>query len=251
MAGYLELLNKRFPEVMKEAGGKDLQHQPVFATLSLSLDNLAQTDGSALELLKAAAFLPPDAIPEEIFTEGAEQFPDALQAAASDEFAWNNAIGAALSFSLLERKRDEKIIAVHRTVQEVAKARMSAEERKQWAEQVVRAVNAAFPDVEFAVWDKCERLVPSAQACAALVDEYQLSSTEAARLLNQTGYYLWQRARYAEAEPLCRKSLAICEQVYGPIIRKSPPASATWPSCCRSTNRLERGRAADPAGADN
>ena len=73
-----------------------------------------------------------------------------------------------------------------------------------------------FPHVEFEVWDKCERLVPSAQACAALLDEYGLSSPEAARLFNQAGYYLWQRARYAEAEPLYRRSLAIDEKALGP-----------------------------------
>ena len=55
--------------------------------------------------------------------------------------------------------------------------------------------------VEFAVWDKCERLAPSAQVCATLVDEYHLSSPQAARLLNHAGYYLRERARYAEAEP--------------------------------------------------
>ena len=38
---------------------------------------------------------------------------------------------------------------------------------------------------------------------------------EAARLLNQAGYYLRKRARYQEAEPLCRRALAICESALG------------------------------------
>ena len=38
------------------------------------------------------------------------------------------------------------------------------------------------------------------------MDEYSLSFPEAARLLNQAGYYLRERARYAEAEPLMRRA---------------------------------------------
>ena len=75
-------------------------------------------------------------------------------------------------------------------VQAVAKSRMSAEERAQWAEQVVRAVNTAFPKVEFEFWDKCERLVPSAQVCVALVDEYQLVVHRGGAPSDKAGYYL-------------------------------------------------------------
>ena len=38
---------------------------------------------------------------------------------------------------------------------------------------------------------------------------------EAALLLNQAGYYLRQRARYQEAEPLWRRALAIRESALG------------------------------------
>ena len=219
---YLTLLKQRFDELAKRRGGLDSDHLSVAATFETSIEKLGKpkdpkdrSGPAAAELLNAAAFLPPDAIPEEVFTEGAAQFGPVLQAAASDALKWNEAIGAAFKFSLLERNPQKKTLAVHRMVQAVARSRMSAEERRSWAEQLVRAVDAAFPYVEFAVWDKCERLTPSAQACAALVDEYQLSSTEAARLLNQAGYYLWHRARYAEAEPLYRRALAISEKSLG------------------------------------
>src|SRR5260370_5842835 len=38
---------------------------------------------------------------------------------------------------------------------------------------------------------------------------------EAAALLKQTGWYLAERVRYAEAELLLQRSLAICEQQLG------------------------------------
>ncbi len=39
---------------------------------------------------------------------------------------------------------------------------------------------------------------------------------EAARLLNQAGYYLDEHAQYTEAEPLYQRALAICEKTLGP-----------------------------------
>ncbi len=215
LGDYLTLLRNRGKELLERRGGLDSDHLSVAATYLTSLDKLAKENPAAAELMQAVAFLVPDAIPEEIFLEGAAQFGPVLQAAASDPIKWDEAIAAAFKFSLLERNPG-KLLAVHRMVQAVAKWRMADEERTQWAERVVRAVNAAFPYIEFAVWDKCERLVPSAQVCVALVDEYSLSFPEAARLLSQAGYYLRQRARNSEAEPLYRRALAMDEQSYGP-----------------------------------
>jgi Tfp pilus assembly protein PilF len=39
---------------------------------------------------------------------------------------------------------------------------------------------------------------------------------EAARLLNNTGYYLNDHAQYEQAKPLYERALAIREQVLGP-----------------------------------
>ena len=215
LGDYLALLRKRGRELLARRGGLDSDHLSVAATYLTSLEKLAKQSPAAAELLQACAFLVPDAIPEEIFIEGAAEFGPVLQAAASDPIKWDEAIAAPFKFSLIERSPG-KVLAVHRMVQAVAKSRMSDEERKGAAEQVMRAVDAAFPEVEFAVWNKCERLVPSAQVCAALVDEYGLAVPEAARLLTQAGYYLHERARYAEAEPLYRRALQIDERFYGP-----------------------------------
>ena len=73
--------------------------------------------------------LVPDAIPEEIFTQGAAEFGPVLQAAASDPIKWDEAIAAAFKFSLIERSPG-KLLAVHRMVQAVAKSSMSAEDAR-------------------------------------------------------------------------------------------------------------------------
>jgi tetratricopeptide (TPR) repeat protein len=213
---YLEMLTKSFAKVMSEPGGEDLRHEPVVATFSLSLHELENDHPASAELLKAVAFLSPDNIPEEIFTKGSDSFSPALKAASADEFEWDKAISAALDFALLERNPSDETLTVHRTVQQVTKLRMDDAERAQWADRVVNAVNAAFPYIEFTSWSLCDRLLPHAQVCDLLIVEYSLSSVAAARLLSQAGYYLAARARYAEAEPLMHRALAIDEKSLGP-----------------------------------
>ena len=80
--------------------------------------------------------------------------------------------------------------------------------------------------------------MPSAQFCAAFVDEYRLSSDEAARLLNQAGYYLRKRARNTEAEPLYRSSLSITELLHGPDHPKVAIRLNNLAQLLQATNRL-------------
>jgi len=235
---YLSLLKQRAKELLDRRGGLRADHLSVAQTFLTSFEKLQKLNGAAAELLQVVAFLPPAAIPEEIFTEGAAEFGPELTAAASDPLKWNDAIGAALRYSLLERDPDEKLLAVHRVVQAVLKSRMSEDQRKARAEQVVRAVDAAFPMVELETWPRCERLVPSAQVCAALAEEYGIASTGAARLLSQAGYYLSQRARFAEAEPLYRKTVTIREQVYGPEHSEYAKGLNNLAQLLQDTNRL-------------
>ena len=235
---YLKLLRLRFKDLAERRGGPDSDHLSVAATFLTSFEKMAKQNLAATELIKATAFLAPDAIPEEIFSEGAKEFGPVLRAAASDPIKWDEAIAAALRFSLIERNPG-KMLAVHRMVQAVAKSCLSAEEQAKRAEQVVRAVNKVFPpSPTFADWDKCERLAPSAQISAALVGEYHLSSLEAARLLGDAGYYLRQRARYAEAEPLMRQALAIREKTLKPDHPKVANSLNNLVLLLADTNRL-------------
>ena len=72
-----------------------------------------------------------------------------------------------------------------------------------------------IPVPEFANWPRCERLLPQARTCVALIEQWVLESEAAARLLDAVAVYLYYRARYTEAEPLCRRSLGISEKARG------------------------------------
>jgi tetratricopeptide (TPR) repeat protein len=73
-----------------------------------------------------------------------------------------------------------------------------------------------FPDVEFRNWPDCERLLPHAKICAALIEKFSFEFEEATRLLTQAAFYMEERAQYAEAMPLFQRSLAIRKNVLGP-----------------------------------
>src|SRR5205085_593765 len=77
--------------------------------------------------------------------------------------------------------------------------------------------NRAFPDVgDYHNWPRCQQYLPHALACAAWIDDWTFTFSEAGRLLNQVGYYLDDRAQYTEAELLYQRALAIGEKALGP-----------------------------------
>ncbi|HXX21851.1 MAG TPA: tetratricopeptide repeat protein [Terriglobia bacterium] len=217
LSSYLDLYRQRRAELLKRRGGFGRDHpESVATTFALSFDKVASASPAAADLLRLCAFLHPDAIPEEIFTEGAPELGPNLSPVAADPLKLNEALAEILKYSLLRRDPEAKTLGIHRLVQVVIQDGLTEEEKRQWAEPVVRAVNQAFPSVEFANWAQCERLVPQALACALLIPAYGFDIEEAGRLLNQAGLYLNGRARFSSAEPLYRRALAIAEKALGP-----------------------------------
>ena len=116
----------------------------------------------------------------------------------------------------MHRDPAARAYSVHRLVQAVLRDELAAADRKDLAERAVKVLDQAFPYVEYADWPRCERLMPHALAIRGWIESEDLCVPEAAQLLNRAGSYLKDRARYAEAEPLCRRALAIYEQASGP-----------------------------------
>jgi tetratricopeptide (TPR) repeat protein len=217
---YQRLYQRRRTNLLAERRGQlvDDHPLPVATTWSLSFAQVDQKNPAAADLLRLCAFLAPDAIPEEIITEGAEHLGPQLAPVGADSYLLNQSIEALRAYSLLRREVNSGTapsLSVHRLVQAVLKDQMDEQSRQQWAERAVRAVNAAFPKVEHQTRPQCDRLLPHALVCAKLIAQEQMNAPEAARLLNQTGYYLKERARYMEAEPLYLRALAIREQQLG------------------------------------
>ncbi len=190
--------------------------EPVATTWSLSFERVEAHNPAAADLLRLCAYLAPDAIPEEIITQGTKYLGPLLAPVAADAFLLSQAIEALRAYSLLGRDPRTSTFSLHRLVQAVLHDSTPAEAERQWKQRTVLAVSAACPDVsDVKQWDACDRWLPHALACATWIEQEQISSPEAAHLLIVAGYSLHDRARYREAEPLYQRALAILEQTLG------------------------------------
>src|SRR5205814_1060879 len=84
------------------------------------------------DLLRFCAFLAPDAIPEEILTEGASELGPLLAPVAADALLLNDAIAVLRAYSLITRDPQTRTLTVHRLVQAVLRDSMPTHRRKQW-----------------------------------------------------------------------------------------------------------------------
>ena len=76
-------------------------------------------------------------------------------------------------------------------------------------------VSKVFPESSSEKLALGDRLLSHALTCVSLVEEYQVKSLPAFRLIDKAGSYLRDRARYSEAEPLFQRALAIRETALG------------------------------------
>ena len=216
LVDYLVLYRIQNAKLLKESRVPGSYYpESVATTWSLSFEKLSQTNPAATELLCLFAFLYSDAIPEEIITDGSPNLGTILQPVATDPIQLDNAIKEILRFSLLHREPDTQTFTVHRLVQAVLKDRMGKDKQRQWVERSIRAVNDAFPEVEFATWFRYQRCILHAQACMEHIEQWEMRFPEAARLLNQAGYYLQERAQYTQATPFLERAVAIREATLG------------------------------------
>lgn len=215
----------------------------VTGTFILNFQQVGQRNPAAGELLRLFAFLAPDAIPEAIITEGESLLGPVLAPVAADRFQLNQAIEALYAYSLVQRDFKGKMLSIHRLVQAVIKDSMNQEAARAWAERTVKAVNAAFPDPEPDVWQKCESLLSHALLAARYVEDYRLFIDEAGSLAYKAAIYLQAHARYEEAESLYTQALRLREQQKG---MEHPDVAATLNglgSLCRDTSKYAAGEA--------
>ena len=217
LQGYLQLYRTQGVHLLQERGEFVTDYpEPVATTWSLSFQNVEQANPAAAELLRFCAFLASDAIPEELFTQSAAELGPILEPVAANQYRLNAAIRELLKYSLVQRDAQTNTLSIHRLVQRVLKDQMNKEAQRKWAERTVKAVNHVFPNPEYTNWDICRRYFFHAQVCIAIIYQWELLFSEAATLLNNVGFYLWQRGEYEQVESLHQRALAIREQVQGP-----------------------------------
>ena len=211
-ATYLSLYHDQRAVLLSQRGeSADTHPDSVTSTLALAFEQVVKKNTINLELLYLFAFLHPDAIPEELFLDGADVLMPPLQTLSTHPLMFYQALADLRSFSLIDRGADRKMQRIHRIVQAVLMDTLTEEQKRQWASQAVRMVNHVFPEVRFDTWAECQRYLPQAQHCATLIHEFQLTLTEGALLLERLGTYCARHAAYAKAETYLSQALHLYE----------------------------------------
>lgn len=136
LAAYLQLYLKRRLELFKGKKGQDPYHETVATTWNISFEKVEQESAEGAALLNLCAFLAPENIPLEVIRGHAGKLPEVLREAVADELAFEEGLGAAARYSLLEREGND--LGMHRLAQEAARASLSEKERKSWTESAAR-----------------------------------------------------------------------------------------------------------------
>jgi tetratricopeptide (TPR) repeat protein len=217
LKGYLKLYQRQRATLLKRRGGLATDHpEPVATTWALSFERVEQADPLAAGLLRLCAFLDPDTIPEELLLEAARLSHTQGDAISPDELRINAAIEVLLRFSLIQRNAEAETLTIHRLVQAVIQDTLDKETQRYWEEKVVHTLYQTFPcAINVDNWHLCQRYLPHVLACALHIEQWNFAFSEAAKLLNQTGYYLKEQAHYIDAERLYQQALTIREKTFG------------------------------------
>ncbi len=220
ISAYLNSYQNRKLQVLEKGQPQTGEYPASVATTWLiNFEQVEKASEAAADVLLFSAFLNPDSIPLELLVLGRMALTPVIQEALGDdedELAIAELLEPLTCYSLIRKDMNSQSYSIHRLVQEVVKDTLDEDERKHWRERVVRTVQKAFPTVEYTNWVLCERMLAQSEAAYGIIEQFAFEFEEAGDLLNQTGYYLHQRARYEQAEPLYIVALAIVEKVLGP-----------------------------------
>jgi len=213
---YLISYRKRGLELL-EITKSNIYQKTVANTWSLNFEQVEQTSNAAIDLLYVSAFLNPYRIPLKLIVQGANELGPVLSESLADvesnPLALDEVLDPLNKYSLISRDPISPTYSIHRMVQAVLKDRMDSDTQRKWAECTVKAVDKAFPEVEFKTWNICEAMIPHAKTCLKLIEKSNFEFQEAARLLNKAGNYLKVRALYGEAELFLEQALGIKKKV--------------------------------------
>lgn len=184
-AEYLDQFSRRRSAFL--ARGDVLDYQGRLDTAwDMSLQRLAATCPPALTLLELSAFLAPEPIPLELFAGWADPVTDDDAGPIDPLDAVETAVGGAAALSLV--RRQSASFQVHRLVQAVIRAHLTAEERIRVATRTAALLAGVLhgdPN-DPSSWSTYRRLAPHVVALGTIAEQLP----QARRLLLDTMVYL-------------------------------------------------------------
>jgi hypothetical protein len=192
LARYVPLFRARQADLL--ARGQVSGHPDVAATLGLALSRLAEEAPAAAGLVRLLAFLAPEPVPLALLIAG-EQAADmagpevaaVVGSLLGDPVMTGGAITALRRYSLVSPAGDG-LVLVHRLVQAITQAQLTAQTDAQWKQAASALVEAAVPANPQlpAAWPVCAVLLPHARA---VLDPASDGMRQMAEYLGHSGSY--------------------------------------------------------------
>jgi len=198
---------------------RDAQAEHPFSvgkTFSLAFEKLRKEQPVAAQLLVLCCFLAAEEIPEVLFTEHTKDLEWSLYEAVSHPLRMNALLRDLLAHSLIRRYPHRETISVHRLVQAVLKERLPEAEQRVWNERVIclldQAIQPASSPTHVDQEPLYELLLPHVLHCLQQATRLHGESAALGSLLSKVATYLYQRARFPEAELLYQQAVSILRQ---------------------------------------
>jgi tetratricopeptide (TPR) repeat protein len=216
-ADYLHLLSTRGADMYGR--GRVVDHRHTIATLwSLSLDRLRTPQPAAVQLLGLCAYLAPEPIPLDLFTNHPKWLPAPLSDVAGDPLAFAETVAALLDYSLA--RRTDAGLLLHRLVQAVIRQpRPNQREDSHLLPVVLGLLRADLPEEIWTApenWPRWRQLLPHVMTATAHHDDTNPTAGATAWLLDHAAAYQQTHGQPAHARPLLERALQIFETAYGP-----------------------------------
>ena len=185
---YLGLLETRAGQLL-DRGAPASYPRSLAAATALTAARLADHDPAAAELASLCAFLAPEPIPEDLFTDAVGLLPGELAARAADPLAWRQTLAHMARQSLA--RIDHRGLQMHRLTQTILRGQFSparAAATRRCTEAILAASDPGDPPNP-ATWARWAQLMPHVLAA----DLAATDSPALRELVRRMCWYLIER----------------------------------------------------------
>jgi hypothetical protein len=198
-AAYVRLVEERAADIL-DAGRPASYPLSLAAVTQLALDRLEAGDPAAAQAVRVCAFLAPEPVPTEWFTNAAGQLPEPLGTLAADPLTWGQTLGRVSGQALA--RIDAQGLQEHRLTQAIIRTRLPTAEAAAAREQAAELLIASHPGDEAlpSAWPGWARLLPH-----LLVLDPEASTPALSTLTYDAVWYLIRRGLARNAHDLASK----------------------------------------------
>ncbi|CZR65067.1 uncharacterized protein PAC_14967 [Phialocephala subalpina] len=187
-----------------------------------ALDRLSR---GALALLEVISLVDPDRIPEDILTGG--EFKRPIEGYLQDTGEYHEARAELVKSSLITRNKQQEFVRVHRLTQDGVRAEMDGTHLETAFDTTVSLIVAVWPFVSMewrhgtSRWEKCEACFPHVLRLKnfylreIIPENIFKAGINFAKLLNDVGWYFYERSIPENCETFFQLAQEICESQEG------------------------------------